>query len=340
MSNSYNGIIESKYLPKLFFNKEKKPRHVGVEVEFSNLDLRTSVKLVNSIFPGKIEEENKYYLQLTKTEYGDFNFELDAKLLQKMQTDGIFEKLSDLIGDISNDLDKLVDKTSKKIVPYEIATPPIPISKMYKLDEMVEKLRLNGALGTTNSLQYAFGVHFNVEIPSEEIEDNFRLFKSFLILQKWIEIQSEVDIVRKISPFINDFPKDFIKKVIDLDYQPTKDQFIEDYLEFNPTRNRILDMLPMLAYWDEKKVRDTLPKEKINKRPTFHYRLPNSKVDQLRWGLSHEFQPWIIIELLASNEKIFNQLSKQFLEELDSTIFNKSKWIEQCHKSVLDLLSS
>lgn len=171
-----------------------------------------------------------------------------------MQSDGLFEKLNKLIGDISEDIDKLVDKTSRRFVPFEIAAPPIPICDLYKLDKMVESLRLNGALGTTHSLHYAFGVHFNVEPPSQDIEDVLKLFKSFLIIQKWIEAQSEVDIARKISPFINDFPKDYIKKVISLDYKPTKEEFTEDYISFNPTRNRILDMLPQLAFGMKQKL--------------------------------------------------------------------------------------
>lgn len=339
MSLEYNNIIEQKYLPNLFYSKDKKPRRIGVEIEFSNLDLKKCATIVKDIFPGKIVKKTKYELSLKDTSYGDFNFELDAQLLQKMQSEGLFKKLNKLIGDFSYDIDNLVDETSKSFVPYEIATAPIPISELYKVDKMVEKLRLNGALGTTHSLQYAFGVHLNIEPPSQDIKDVLKLFKSFLILQKWIEVQSEIDIARKISPFINNFPKEYIKKVIDLKYKPTKDEFLRDYLTYNPTRNRVLDMLPQLAFWDEKFIRKHLPKEKINPRPTYHYRLPNSKIDQFRWNITQEFQLWVIVELLASNQKLFEQMSQDFLNNLDSTIFNTNEWIEQCHKKVLDLLS-
>ncbi len=333
------NIIEKKHLAKLFLNKKKKVRHVGIEIEYSNLSLKKSAKLVSKIFGGDLNEITKYELKLKDTKYGDFKFELDAQLLQKMQSDNLFDKLSNIIGNVSHSIDDLVDKTSKQFVPFEIATPPIPIEHIYEADEMVEQLRLNGALGTTHTLYYAFGVHFNIEPPSQDIEDVLRLFKSFLLIQKWIELQSEVDIARKISPYINDFPKEYIKKIINLDYKPSKEEFLEDYIKYNPTRNRILDMLPQLAFWDEKKVRGYLPNEKINPRPTYHYRLPNSKVNLFRWSLSQEFQLWVIVEALANDKKIFNKMSKEFLTKLDSPLFNKNEWIEECHGYITDLLS-
>tara|TARA_R110002033_G_scaffold107863_2_gene154260 strand:- start:14586 stop:15602 length:1017 start_codon:yes stop_codon:yes gene_type:complete len=338
MQVNYQEIIEKKYLPELFFNNKDEPRHVGIEIEYSNLSLEKSAKLISEIFGGNLEKITKYELKLKDTKYGDFKFELDAQLLQKMQTDNLFDKLSNIIGSVSHSIDDIVDKTSKRFVPFEIATPPIPIKDLKEADKLVESLRLNGALGTTHSLYYAFGVHFNIEPPSQNIEDVLRLFKSFLIIQKWIELQSEVDIARKVSPYINDFPKEYIKKIIDLDYKPTKEEFLQDYIKYNPTRNRILDMLPQLAFWDEKEVRKHLPKEKINPRPTYHYRLPNSKVNLFRWNLSQEFQLWIIVEILANNEKVFNKMSKEFLIQLDSPLFNKNEWIEQCHGYITDLL--
>jgi hypothetical protein len=338
MQVNYQEVIEKKYLPELFFNNKDKPRHVGIEIEYSNLSLEKSAKLISEIFGGNLEKITKYELKLKDTKYGDFKFELDAQLLQKMQTDNLFDKLSNIIGSVSHSIDDIVDKTSKRFVPFEIATPPIPIKDLKEADKLVESLRLNGALGTTHSLYYAFGVHFNIEPPSQNIEDVLRLFKSFLIIQKWIELQSEVDIARKVSPYINDFPKEYIKKIIDLDYKPTKEEFLHDYIKYNPTRNRILDMLPQLAFWDEKEVRKHLPKEKINPRPTYHYRLPNSKVNLFRWNLSQEFQLWIIVEILANNEKVFNKMSKEFLIQLDSPLFNKNEWIEQCHGYITDLL--
>ncbi|WP_375723168.1 amidoligase family protein [Arcobacter sp. KX21116] len=338
MQVNYQEIIEKKYLPELFFNNKDEPRHVGIEIEYSNLSLEKSAKLISEIFGGNLEKITKYELKLKDTKYGDFKFELDAQLLQKMQTDNLFDKLSNIIGSVSHSIDDIVDKTSKRFVPFEIATPPIPIKDLKEADKLVESLRLNGALGTTHSLYYAFGVHFNIEPPSQNIEDVLRLFKSFLIIQKWIELQSEVDIARKVSPYINDFPKEYIKKIIDLDYKPTKEEFLQDYIKYNPTRNRILDMLPQLAFWDEEEVRKHLPKEKINPRPTYHYRLPNSKVNLFRWNLSQEFQLWVIVEILANNEKVFNKMSKEFLIQLDSPLFNKNEWIEQCHGYITDLL--
>jgi len=335
----YTNIIDSKYRPKLFYKKNKSDRRVGVEIEYSNLPLLNSAAVVSSLFGGNIVEVNKYKVILKKTKYGDFTFELDAMFLQKIESKGLFTKLSSVIGTISSDINDLLEKTSKKFIPFEISSPPIPISKLPLLDNMIDKLRLQGALGTTYSFQYAFGVHFNIEPPSDEMGDILKIFKSFLILQKWIEVQSELDIARKMSPFINDFPKEYIRLVVNKEYNPDKERFIEDYLFYNPTRNRVLDMLPMLAHWDEKRVRKQLPDEKINPRPTYHYRLPNSKIDLFRWNLSVEFQLWVIVELLANNEKLFEEMSEKFFKKIEKAIFSKDEWVEECQKCVLELLS-
>ncbi|OBX33760.1 putative amidoligase enzyme [Halomonas elongata] len=38
--------------------------------------------------------------------------------------------------------------------------------------------------------------------------------------------------------------------MLDPDYQPDLRTLIDDYLEYNPTRNRELDLLPLFAYLD------------------------------------------------------------------------------------------
>jgi hypothetical protein len=74
---------------------------------------------------------------------------------------------------------------------------------------------------------------------------------------------------------------------------------IDDYLDASPSRNRELDMLPLFAHLDHDRVRARLPYEKISARPTFHYRLPDSRVDDPAWTIAADWNRWVEVERLA-----------------------------------------
>jgi hypothetical protein len=54
------------------------------------------------------------------------------------------------------------------VVPYEIVTPPLPISKLDDLNTLANKLRSLKVKGTGSSFMYAFGLHINPEVPNED----------------------------------------------------------------------------------------------------------------------------------------------------------------------------
>ena len=68
------------------------------------------------------------------------------------------------------------------------------------------------------------------------------------------------------------------------DYPATADRLIDDYVRFNPTRNRPLDMLPVLACLDRERTLAAVEDPHLTKpRPAFHYRMPNSLLDEPDW---------------------------------------------------------
>jgi hypothetical protein len=89
--------------------------------------------------------------------------------------------------------------------------------------------------------------------------------------------------------------------------------FIDDYLAFNPTRNRDLDLLPLLHYFDETRVRAVLPNEKINGRPTFHYRLPDARLSDPGWSIAPDWNRWVCVERLAADRERLDAFGAAFL---------------------------
>jgi hypothetical protein len=96
-------------------------------------------------------------------------------------------------------------------------------------------------------------------------------------------------------------------------YWPGVPGFLDDYLAFNPTRNRDLDMLPLLLHLDEARVRAALPNEKINSRPAFHYRLPDARVSDPGWSVAPDWNRWVAVERLAHDRERLESVGLAFL---------------------------
>lgn len=324
--------------PKITKNYENKQRSVGFELEFSNIDLEDILAILKSEFKFEEKRVNNYFYEL-KSPYGKFVLEVDFELLTQQKLHENAKKISKTLGisikekDV-NSIEQFIAQLSKDVVPYEISTPPLPLDKINLIDQIVEKLAKNDAKGTSYKFYYAFGLHINVEVISLEIKSLLAYLRAYVILQDFINKDAKIDLARKITPFIDNFKEDYIKHILNENYNPTQKEFIDDYLKFNPTRNRSLDMLPILAFIDEKQVREVLPEEKIKARPAFHYRLSNSSIEDKSWKVAHEWNRWINIENLANDEQNLKLLSKEYLKYLDKFVNIKSweqkisKWLE------------
>lgn len=318
--------------PEIKENYKNEIRHIGFELEFANIDIEKILDILEKEFNFKVKKVNNYLFHL-ESEYGDFILELDFELLTQQKIKKNAKELSQKIGiDIKKEnidsVEKMIGDMSKDIVPYEISTPPLPLDKISLVDEIIKKLAINDAKGTKHKIYYAFGLHINVEVISLDVKSLLDYTRSYLILQDFINKDAKIDLARKITPFIDNFEKDYIKYVLQDSYNPTINEFIDDYLKFNPTRNRSLDLLPILAFIDEEAVRKILPNEKIKPRPAFHYRLSNSMIGSQGWGISEEWNRWIIIEELANNKQSLDLLSKEYLSHLDN-IINLTTWEEK-----------
>lgn len=106
------------------------------------------------------------------------------------------------------------------------------------------------------------------------------------------------------------------------------DEIFDDYLEHNPTRNRALDLLPLLAQIDMDRVQATVADAKVKARPTFHYRLPNCHIGQTNWTLANAWNTWCVVERLANQPDDLDALAEAYLAA-EHAIWgvNRSDWI-------------
>jgi hypothetical protein len=321
---------ESLQYPSHLYNYAGEPRRVGIELEFTGLELDAIADLIIQRFGGRKKAVNPYLCYVEDTDLGRFSVEIDAQLLKEMVIQGYLEDLGITRAEdvkFRGAIDKLLKEVAQSVVPFEVCTPPIPMGDIPRIEELKNELRQAGAKGTEDSIIYAFGLQLNPEVPSLEVTSILDHLRAFFICYPWLKQEMEIDFTRQLTPYINAFSKRYMRKVLDPQYQPSIQAFTEDYLYYNPTRNRALDLLPLLAYIDEKQVRSHLEDSLIKPRPTFHYRLPNSKVSLKSWRIISEWNYWMIVENLAADREALDRLREAYLNYLNEPFATKQDWL-------------
>jgi len=301
-------------VPARALAEDGRMRRVGVEVEFGGMALDDIAGKIRACLGGVIEKHNDYAATLKDTRIGDVKVEFDASLFTDLKVRGLLkdwplEEEAVRSGEIAGNWEKLMASAATHLVPFEVVFPPLEISRLNELEEVREALR-DEAEGTGASLINAFGLHLNPEPPGTDTATILEYLRAFFCLYEELVEAHRVDAARRISPFIDPFPKAYVMRVLDREYAPDRSEFTADYLDANPTRNRPLDLLPLLTWLDEDKVRARLPEEKIGKRPTFHYRLPDCRMDQPEWTISAEWNRWARVEQLAASPELANTCAR------------------------------
>ncbi|UTW08797.1 amidoligase family protein [Pseudomonas benzenivorans] len=297
-------------------------RQVGFELEFTGLTLEQTAAAVQDALGGELSRTSASERVLRVDGLGKFNIELDWDLLkrQSLKAENAQEGSPEWMD--------LLSRAASLMVPLEVVCPPIDIGELGRLDGMIAGLRQAGAVGTENSPMAAFGVHLNPDIPRLDPATISAYLRAFGLLQWWLVDAHQVDLSRKISPYIDLYPEAYVRRLVE---QPRPDmaQLFDDYLEHNATRNRALDLLPLLAQIDAERVRQAVPDPKIKARPTFHYRLPNCQIEKADWSLASSWNLWWVVEQLAGNEDDLQALGEAFGQHWRPLLgLNRGAWLE------------
>lgn len=319
----------------LFKRADGETRRVGVEFEFSGLDIESSARLVHEEFGGSLEQVSPYEIRIRDTRFGEFQVELDFSLLKQMGREAA-EASDD--NETEHLPERMLASIAEQVVPFEIVTPPLPMDRLFELQTLVDRLRDEGALGTRHSAIYAFGVHLNPELPDLKADTILAYVQSFMCLYPWLERVGRIDWSRRFTTYIQPFSADYIKRVIDRSYDPDIEELIDDYLEYNPVRNRALDMLPLFAHLDETRVRAVVDDDRIKPRPTLHYRLPNCEIDVSDWSLTEPWNQWLQVEYLARDQNRLQKVCRGYRLYLNNPVRAMLKdWSKSCERWLVDL---
>lgn len=324
-------------------NSEGEERRVGYEFEFTGVDLNESAKLVKELYGGSIEKLTTYEIEIRDTEFGTFNIELDTQLLRDKKYEQILESLGISFENLKGK-DALEDSfldLASTIVPFEIVTPPLLLSEMNRLNSLVDELRRLKAKGTGSSIIYAFGLHINPEVPDFGVESILNHLRGYLLLDPWIRNDADIDISRRLTPFINEYEEGYQKHILNSGYRPDLQTLITDYFRFGNSRNRPLDLLPLFMHLDENTTSSLIDEKLTSARPAYHYRLPDCKLDEEDWSLAKEWNYWVLVEQLADDNNVINELSLNWLELNDKTMIGfEKKWIKKMDEWVNNVRES
>lgn len=327
-------------LPKRIYNKDGELRKIGFELEFGNVPIDEAAKIITDLYGGDVVKVQRFVQRVENTSLGTFTIEIDTRFLTEKGYQKPLQKLNiDIskiqMGDetLESSLENLLEGVVSTVVPYEIGTPPVPITELHQLERLRLSLFQHEAKGTKDFPTNIFATHINPEVPDTEVITILNFIRSFLLIYPWMLRSADVALARRLSPYIDPFPDDYIELVLHMGYNPSVDQLIDDYHEYNPDRNRPLDLYPLFAYLKKDKVSQYADMGIVRERPTFHYRLPNSQIGQEDWSLEQVWNNWVTIENLAADRDKLQQMSRQYLSmKKDTMIGFSSKWAKQTDK--------
>ncbi len=292
-------------------------RRIGVELECAAISAHDGARLVQSLFGGNLRQEDPHRFHVEETEFGRFTCELDTQYAHGDYDEPMTaepDALSEMLQEFRDGMRRVYGNISSFVVPSEIVCPPIGIDKLDRIETLVMELNRAGAQGTGTSPFYAFGAQLNPEIATRDARWLAAMIKSYLLISEWLRAIMEIDTTRRLTQFAAPFPPSYVSRVVAPDYWPDEKALIGDYLWANPTRNRELDMLPLFTMMDAPAVKSAVHDHRIKARPTFHYRLPDSRFGEAGWGLLLEWRRWLVIERLAEHPDILDQMGEAYLE--------------------------
>ena len=306
-------------MPDILNTADGEERRVGVEIELSGLGYDELVRVMARLLGGTATVDSRYVTRLD-TSMGEFTIELDSDPIKDL--DLADERLPRSIRELGGQAMGVIDAAAERVVPLEIISPPLPFTQMDEIDSLMQELRRAGALGSREAIYFAFGLQLNPELPDLEPATLVRYFQAFACLYDWLKARHQIDVSRKFTTYIEPWSNRYTDRLMADDYNPGQSRLMEDYLEFNPTRNRALDLLPLFAHLDQALLERHVRDPRIKSRPTLHYRLPDCDIDNPDWHFSTVWNDWVVLEQLASNATDLAELRAMFRDRRKISLHN------------------
>ncbi|WP_417726604.1 amidoligase family protein [Roseovarius sp.] len=290
-------------------NAEGRARRVGVEIELGGLPEADIALLCATALNGTARQVDSHIWEVEASQIGRIEVYLDIFLRKAQQS-----KLRDLALDLG-----------REVVPVEIVTEPLDLDGLTRLDDLRDTLRKAGALGSGAGWFFGFGLHLNIEIASTADADTVRPLMAYALIEDWLRMSNPIDDSRRLLPFTDPYPIDFTRALIAAGPEATRDNVMGLYLAHTPSRNRGLDMLPLFAHFDPDRIAAAIS-DKTSARPTFHFRLPDCRIDEPDWSIADEWQRWLTVERVAADRALLSRLAQAWEDDHGLLTLSRQGW--------------
>ncbi len=142
-------------------------------------------------------------------------------------------------------------------------------------------------------------------------ERAIRIAAAYAFVERWLRHQKPPDNMRRVTPFVDPYSESYVEELAQAfagGRTPDMARFVALYAEYNPDRNRGLDLWPLIGHLAPKLARRFHDGPIKNARPTFHYRLPDSLVALPGWSPAQDLAMWEAIERAADDPGTFERL--------------------------------
>lgn len=286
------------------------PRCTGIEIELGGLTEDEVAETLRAHLGGDLSRGDGREITLGDTRLGGFKAYLDTAY-RDLAEGPLAEAGLDL---------------ARQVVPVEIVTDPLLEGQLPALQEVLDALRDKGATGSRDGLLLGYGIHLNPEVAGETLEAILPVLRAYALAEDLLRSEGRVDPSRRLLPFIDAYPRRFVDRL--MEEEPADlTALIALYLDETPTRNRGLDMLPLFTHLAPEQVRAVMGEGKATSaRPTYHYRLPDCRIDEADWSLATEWNRWVMIERLAAAPEILETLRRDWLDHRGAWTSVKADW--------------
>ena len=295
------------------------PREVGVEIELGGLTEDQVAETVAEVLGGTPKRTAEFDRLVEGSRLGDIEVYLDTA----------FRK----------DGGKLVETTiemARNVLPVEIVTPPVSPEQIADLDTLCTALAETGARGSRDGMLLGFGIHFNPQVVSTDLPHILPTLRAFGLLEEVLRRMDPIDPSRRVQPFVDHWPRKLVDALADGDFEDTGD-LIGTYLEHAPSRNYALDALPLFMEIDADRVaQGEHGLGKVSARPTWHYRLPDCRVDEPQWSLAYEWNRWVMVEEVASDAALLESLAAEWRAHREDLLSTRGDWAERAAAMVAE----
>lgn len=288
------------------------PRKVGIEIEFSGLSENQAADVLARAGGGTAMRLDDHDYEVTGTGIGTLKVYLDTALRDKATTE---------LGRAALDL-------SRQLVPVEVVTAPLGADQLPQVQTLFDALRAAGATGTGGGVFLGFGLHLNPAIADGGLAHLCGVLSAYALCEDWLRYGDPMDPARRLLPFSDPYPRAFVDRLA-ADPPQSRAALFVAYLRDNPTRNRGLDLMPLIEHLEPGLIREITGEDPKSSRPTWHYRLPDSRIDVAGWTLAYEWNRWVTVERIARDDVLMGELAGRWRRYREALTTTRGDWLNE-----------